>query len=140
MAPVEQTAVIRKGEKGESMRIDQAMDNFGKAVASMCTTGVPLLESKIQKWIELDNPAKVADYYCRIFDSQDPDAEFANEFAGEVDPTADNCKFYGNKTGALVYLKSKGYKIKVGTDPKWGKQMAVIAPDGKLYHSRYRWN
>ena len=121
------------------MRIDQAMDNFGKAVASMCTTGVPLLESKIQKWIKLDNPAKVADYYCRIFDSQDPAAEFANEFAGEVDPTTDNCKFYGNKTGALAYLKSKGFIIKVGADPKWGKQMAIISPDNKLYHSRYRW-
>lgn len=121
------------------MRIDQAMDNFGKAVASMCTTGVPLLESKIQKWIQLDNPAKVADYYCRIFDSQDPDADFANEFAGEIDPTTDNCKFYGNKTGALAYLKSKGYRIKVGKDPKWGLQMAVIGTDGKLWHSRYRW-
>lgn len=121
------------------MRIDQAFDQFGKAVASMCTVGVPLLESKIQKWIEQDNPQKVADYYCRIFDSQDPDAEFANEFAGEVEPTRENCIFYGNKTGALDYLKSKGYRIKVGTDPKWGKQMAIISPDNKLYHSRYRW-
>ena len=121
------------------MRIDQAFDQFGKAVASMCTVGVPLLESKIQKWIQLDNPAKVVDYFCRIFDSQDPDAEFANEFAGEMEPTADNCRFYGNKTGALTYLKSKGFIIKVGTDPKWGKQMAIITPDNKLYHSRYRW-
>lgn len=121
------------------MRLDQAFDNFGKAVVSMCVTGVPLLESKIRKWIEQDNPAKVADYYCRIFDSQDPAAEFLNEFAGEVEPTTDNCKFYGEKTGALAYLKSKGYRIKVGTDTKWGKQMAVIAPDNKLYHSRYRW-
>ena len=122
------------------MRIDQAMDNFGKAVASMCTTGVPLLESKIQKWIEQDNPAKVADYYCRIFDSQDPDAEFGKRGCGEVDPTADNCKFYGNKTGALVYLKSKGYK-KSRSEPtlNGGKQMAVIAPDGTIHHSLYRW-
>lgn len=121
------------------MRIDQAMDNFGKAVASMCNHGVPLLESKIQKWIKQDNPDKVSDYFCRIFDSQDPNAEFANEFAGEVDPTTDNCKYYGNKTGALDYLKSKGYRIKVGKDPKWGQQMAVIGTDGKLWHSRYRW-
>lgn len=121
------------------MRIDQAFNAFGNAVASMCNHGVPLLESKIQKWIKLDNPAKVADYYCRIFDSQDPDAEFANEFAGEMEPTKENCKFYGNKTGALDYLKSKGYRIKVGSDPKWGKQMAVIAPDGTIRHSQYRW-
>lgn len=121
------------------MKLDQAFDAFGKAVSAMCNHGVPLLESKIQKWIELDNPAKVADYYCRIFDSQDPSADFASEFAGEMEPTKENCIFYGNKTGALTYLKSKGFIIKVGTDPKWGKQMAVIAPDGKLYHSRYRW-
>ena len=122
------------------MRIDEAFDNFGKAVASMCITGVPLLESKIQKWIDQDNPQKVADYFCRIFDSQDPNSEFLNEFAGEVEPTAENCKFYGNKTGALEYLKSKGCRIKVGTDPKWGKQMAVITPNNEVYHSRYRWN
>lgn len=121
------------------MKLNQAFDNFGKAVAAMCNYGVPLLESKIQKWILNDDPNKVADYFCRIFDSQDPNAEFANEFAGEVEPTTDNCKFYGNKTGALEYLKSKGCRIKVGIDPKWGKQMAIIAPDGSIRHSRYRW-
>lgn len=121
------------------MNMEQAFKGFSGAVASMCNHGVPLLETKIQKWIKQDNPAKVADYYCRIFDSQDPSAEFANEFAGEMEPTKENCKYYGNKTGALDYLKSKGYRIKVGTDPKWGKQMAVIGTDGKLYLEWYRW-
>lgn len=121
------------------MKMEQAFKGFSEAVSTMCNHGVPLLESKIQKWVALDNPQKVADYFCRIFDSQDPTAEFLDEFAGEVEPTTDNCKFYGNKTGALTYLKSKGYRIKVGTDPKWGKQMAVIGTDGKLWHSRYRW-
>ena len=124
--------------------IVKAFQHIGEAIIrNMNSEGIPLLSHKIEKWIENDDPDKVADYLVRIFNNNEYTAEeFVDQFVGHVAPSSKEAvEAIPAAMKAIEYLNEKGWKCKLATDYKgMGKQIVIICPDESYwYHSKYEW-
>ena len=129
----------------EGTGIVKAFQHIGEAIIrNMNSEGIPLLTHKIEKWVALDNPDKVADYTVRIFNNNEYTAEdFVDQFVGHVAPASKEAvDAIPAAVMAISYLKTKGWKCKLATDYKGlGKQIVLISPNESYwYHSRYDWS
>lgn len=129
----------------EGTGIVKAFEGFAEAIiGKMNTEGIPLLAHKIEKWIDKNDPEKVADYCVRLFNNNECDKDgFVDQFVGHVAPSdKDAVHTIPAASMAISYLKEKGWLCKLATDYKgMGKQIVLIAPDqSHWYHSRYDWS
>ena len=114
--------------------ISEGLKAFGK-VASMLANHDSYFEHKVVKHI--DNPDKLAGYLCFRYSSNT--GEFVETHIGDKVPNIEDIKSDRLAMKAVDAIKVHGYKVKVGDWPEIGQQLIVIKPDGRCYHSDYRW-
>ena len=119
------------------MTLQQAFEQAGKGIIACADSGEHLLTHKIDKHISLDNPEKVATYLTLMFTSARETPEgFEDQFVGCIKPV--NKEVVNRVPGAvraIEYLKSKGWKIKLGHIPGYeSRQILVYTPDDKYYY------
>lgn len=110
------------------------MDGKESIMASNGQYNVIFLERKLSKWIENDDPRKVADYYVRYCDTTPDEEDFSPLFVGNVPPIAEELKSFHYFREATAYLKSRGYIPKIG-DIRGKRRLIVILPSGKILYS-----
>lgn len=116
--------------------------NFGKAVIDMVNmSGENLINRKIDKHINLDNDDKVAQYLVCLFNPECDEYDMIDEFAGNYPPdSTDTVKKNPVAMKAIKFLKSKGWRIRIGDYKAIGVQLVALSPDGEYcYHSKWRW-
>ena len=131
-------------QKNEGTGIVKAFEGIAEAICrNVNQEGIPLLTHKIEKWIENDDPDKVADYTVRVFNNNEYDSDgFVDQFVGHVAPASKEAvDAIPAVMKAISYLKEKGWRCRLATDYKGtGRQVVIIAPDGfHWYHSKYEW-
>ena len=114
--------------------ISEGLKAFGKAASMIANHGV-FFEHKIEKHI--NNPDKLAGYLCFRYSSNT--GEFSEAYIGDKTPNIEDIKSDKLAMRAVAAIKKAGYKVKVGEWPGIGKQLIVVKPNNKCFHSDYKW-
>jgi len=86
---------------------------------------------KISKHINDRNVERVISYICHYFEND-------SMIDGQQEPSADTARSTSFIMDAIEFLKSYGYKVKVGQWKNIGRQMIIFRND-EYYHSNYNY-
>lgn len=118
----------------DAINISEGLKTFGKAVSILANHN-SYFEHKVEKHI--NNPDKLAGYLCFRYSSNT--GEFAETHIGDKTPNIEDIKSDKLAMRAVEAIKAHGYKVKVGEWPEIGKQLIIVKPNNKCYHSDYKW-